>query len=320
MADFPGEAPYLYGGFSGVTMEQDSLDLGHGLRLRKKYAHLTSPCIMAFARAEPGRPHPAPWRAAKGGYAFDIEIEIGVPNSKELPGGLSGKDTVWWIAALLRLAAHPYLSVPALSDAPFDAEGVGEPTIIPFETEHRLFQPPDPTVRNIDTETLAWLASTWASSAQALASNSKFRLALAAVDACAVQGEIGPSLLAVWGALEQLFMPGRNELRFRVSAHIAAFLEPPGEKRHKLFKQVLSLYDSRSAAAHSASKMAPEPLVGSYVIARNAVMKIIEQGKIPTQDDFERLLFCVDESPEQLPANSNSNSNSNPARPARRRQ
>lgn len=66
----------LHAGLSGLELEDESFDLGDGLRLSKTYAHLMSPFLMAFAPAPPGGHHPAPWRAASGGFSFDVNAEL----------------------------------------------------------------------------------------------------------------------------------------------------------------------------------------------------------------------------------------------------
>src|SRR3990172_9239218 len=102
----------LYAGLAGVEFREDEFDFGQGIVLSKTYAHLMAPFLMAFARAEPGRPHPAPWKPASGGFGFDIEAELFVPGNAKVPDWFDNVNTVWWIAALLRLKANPLLCVP----------------------------------------------------------------------------------------------------------------------------------------------------------------------------------------------------------------
>jgi hypothetical protein len=69
----------LHAGLSGLELGDDFLDLGDGISLRKTYAHLMAPFMMAFKPAPPGRHHPAPWKAARGGFSFDVTAELGIP-------------------------------------------------------------------------------------------------------------------------------------------------------------------------------------------------------------------------------------------------
>lgn len=127
-------------------------------------------------------------------------------------------------------------------------------------------------------------------------------LALRAADACTVRGRPASALLTAWGALEELFAPSRAELRFRVSAHIAAYLEPAGQKRLETFKLVANLYNARSKAAHTAQDAELSALVQSFVLLRNALIKIVDDGAMPTQADLERRLFCGDAAMSSSPA------------------
>jgi hypothetical protein len=54
---------------------------------------------------------------------------------------------------------------------------------------------------------------------------------------------------------------------------------------------VLKLYDARSKAAHTSSDIEDAPLVQSFVIMRNALVKMIDEEAIPTQETFEKKLF-----------------------------
>lgn len=77
-----------------------------------------------------------------------------------------------------------------------------------------------------------------------------------------------------------------------MSAHIAAYLEPVGPKRLELFKTVAELYNARSKAAHTAQGAEVAALMQSFVILRNALVRMIDEGAIPTQADIESRLFC----------------------------
>jgi hypothetical protein len=99
-------------------------------------------------------------------------------------------------------------------------------------------------------------------------------------------------MLALWGGLEQIFAPSAGELRFRVAALLGSYLEDPGPARHELYKQVLEPYNERSIAAHTAQDVDIQPLVRTYVIMRNALVRMIDEGKIPKQSDLESLLFA----------------------------
>jgi len=285
---------HLFAGLSHVSCEDEGYDLGHGVFLKPTYAHLFSTGMMAFKKPAPGKHHPGPWCAVGGGFAYDINLELAIPVNIELPWGIGAEDAVWLIAALLRLANYPYLNVPVVSSSPFQCKVTkqNERLVHPFETSPRIFQATADAVTTIATEDLAWVKSVWPQAAKMMKDDATLSVALRAVDFCTVQERTASALLTAWGALEELFAPSRGELRFRVSANIAAYLQPPGPERLALYKKVSKLYNARSKAAHTAQNAEIEELLQSFVILRNALVKMIDAGKVPKQKDFEELLFC----------------------------
>src|SRR5215472_18958978 len=76
----------LYGGLSGLTLEPNHFDLGHGIAISVTYAHLMSHFVMAFAPAPPGEPHPGPWKPTTGsGVEIDVTAELFVPRTYNSP-------------------------------------------------------------------------------------------------------------------------------------------------------------------------------------------------------------------------------------------
>ena len=65
------ESVPLFGGDAGAVLGVDEFEICEGLVLRKTYAHLMSPYILAFRRPErPGRHHSAPWKSVCGGVSL----------------------------------------------------------------------------------------------------------------------------------------------------------------------------------------------------------------------------------------------------------
>jgi hypothetical protein len=286
---------YLYGGISGIRLAVESFALGEGIELRQIYCYLFSANMMAFERPGTKGFHPPPWKAAKGGFGYNIEVEIRAPSQTSLGESFDAKETIWWIAALLRLARFPYLSVPVISTSSFRdiPNSNEEPTLTPFETEGRFFVPSKDADCVLDDNQLAWVAAKWRSAGHLLNNNPKFYSALKAFDSATVRGRGSASMLALWGGLEQLFAPSTGELRFRVAALLASYLEKPGTSRMELYKSILKLYNERSIAAHTAQDVETAPLVATYVIMRNALVRMIDEANVPTQPDLEALLFCA---------------------------
>jgi hypothetical protein len=283
----------MFGGIMNVDLAERSFDLGSGVRLERTFAHLMSVNLMAFAPAKEGRHHPGPWKAAKGGFGYDISVEIQVPTDGTLPGSLQPREAIWLIAALVRLAKCPYLMVPVISSHPFRAiaDSPEEPTLEPFETEMRLLRPAEGRHAVLDSELLTWISRVWSPTADLMKQDSRFDSAFRAFDLCTVRGRTSSSLLTVWGALEQLFAPSTAELRYRVSSNIAAYLNPPGEKRLNAYREILDLYNHRSTAAHTAKDAAQSAFLGSYVLMRNALVRMVDEQHVPNQKELERAIF-----------------------------
>jgi hypothetical protein len=280
---------HIYAGISGVKLGLESFDLGEGVLLRQTYAHLFSPFLVAFAPPGPEGYHPPPWSAAEGGLGFDVHVQLSVPGDYTLGDKTDTTDVVWWIAALLRMARFPYLTVPVLSSHPFAeiTESEANVRLRPMEVTPRIMGPGKEVSTMIESELLEWIRDRWIPVGRLLYSHRKFRSVFQAFDAATIEGKRSSSLLALWGGLEQLFGSGR----YRIASLIAAYLAPPGEERLATYRRVLKLYDARSAAAHTANKADVGPLLETYVLMRNALVKIVDEGRVPAQDDLEGRLF-----------------------------
>jgi hypothetical protein len=282
-----------YIGISGATLPQERFGLGHGLVLSRTYSHLMAPYIMAFAPAKPGAAHPGPWRAAGGGFGYDITIQLEVPHG-QLPAGLTAAKAGWWIIALLRIAHAPYVFAPVTIDMPFDeaAASVIEPKITPLEVKQRWTRKSDERAEVLELSWLAWLAVNWVEIIEMMVAHPKALAAFEALDSCRAQQRASVKMLTIWGAIEQLFAPSAGELRFRVAANLASYLEPRGSKRQRTFKKILKLYNERSAAAHTTTEIEMAHALQSWVLLRNALMRIINDRKVPSQEDLEYLLLA----------------------------
>ena len=106
----------------------------------------------------------------------------------------------------------------------------------------------------------------------------------------------GPlALVFIWAALENIFSPDKaQELRFRVSALIASYLESPGRKRKQKFQRVLQLYDARLKAAHGSAKHDSSTPYDTYDLLRRVVIEMIEEKAVPSKAELESELFGSD--------------------------
>jgi hypothetical protein len=281
----------LHAGLYGLAVVPDSFELGQGATLSRTYAHFMAPFMMAFAPAPPGQHHPGPWKAAKGGIYIDVTAELFLPTGA-CAEPLDRMNTIWWITSLIRLHASSAVSVPVISSERFSSIPAikQEPHLWPMEVHTPRLFPEGTDVRNLDLTEMEWLRNNWYEAA-ALLRNEDFNVAFQAVDSSIWNHSPAPALVAIWGALERLFSPASAELSFRVSANIAAYLEPPGRPRYSLFHHVKGLYDMRSKAAHGTGKPDLAPYAETYSLAKRVLLKMIETRHVPDRKELEALLF-----------------------------
>ncbi|MBA0395559.1 hypothetical protein D7U98_09080 [Stenotrophomonas maltophilia] len=283
----------LYAGLSGLELGEDSFDLGDGVVLSRTYAHLTAPFVMAFKKpAEYDQPHPGPWKSLGGGFAFDIDAEIKIPATLD-PSHGTQTDVVRMIGVLLRLGVHPALRLPAFANHSFSTMAdrpERESWLRPNEFQPRYF-PLDGGSEQIGLAEAAWVAERWPVALRLTRESAEFALAVEAIDGGQFVQKSALALVSLWAALEAIFSPSTSELKFRVSALIAAYLEPPSPSRHALQRAVAKLYDKRSAAAHGKPEHETDDLLETFNLLARVLRKILDDRAVPSKEHLERTLF-----------------------------
>ena len=283
----------LYAGIAGVRMSEELFELGHGLVLTRTFAHFMAPFLMAFAPAEKGKPHPGPWSAVSDGIAFDIHVQLYVPASFDQANFFDRLNTVWWITALLRLRGAFRSHVPVIADRSFAdiPANWNDARMLPVEVLPRHLAA-ESALAELSNDDLQWLKEVWLPGGRLMDNSATFNDAFQALDGAGGMPTPAVALLAVWGALEHLFSPAKQELRFRVSANIAAYLEPPGTGRLNLHQKIMKLYDARSVVAHGTKLRTPDAWSQTCALANRVLMKMLANGSAPSKDDLEGELFA----------------------------
>lgn len=283
----------LFAGLASIPMGEEHYDLGHGVTLSRTFAHLNGSFILAFAHPKaPGEAHPAPWLSVPGGSSFDVVAELRVP--AQVPKGMgTSMDVARTVLMMLRLGVHPGIASPVIANFPL-ATMPGRPAnevwLRANERSERFFRV-ESEATAITPDHAAWLAKTWPVAMRLQRESEEFALALQALDASHFIQSTALSLVSLWAALEALFSPSTSELRFRVSALLATFLEEPGTGRHDLQRQVSKLYDKRSAAAHGKPKHEDEDLLATMNLVVRALVKMLNEEKVTSKADIEGCLF-----------------------------
>ncbi|MFH4621425.1 hypothetical protein [Vibrio furnissii] len=286
------ESNKLFFGLHGLKLPETGFDLGNGVVVRETYAHIFAPFMVAFSPPqEPTKHHSGPWSSALGGISYDISAELVVPIESE--GGIDRAiQTARVILFLLRLGVNPAITLPVFSNLAFDRGNANKKNqaLYPFEVQSRSFAL---SVEEKDSSfgSLKWVQDHWQVTQELLKKSPEFALAKEAIDQGQFIQNTTLTLVSLWGALEALFSPSTSELRFRVSALIASFLEKPGQSRRELQKRVAKLYDKRSAAAHGRPKHDQQHLLETFNLLRNVLFKIIENGYVPNNEQLDIMLF-----------------------------
>lgn len=291
------EPRHRFGGLSGVQFEGLPFDLGSGITLRATYASLQAPYLVNFDQTTSvGLPNP-PWLTVdSGGAYFVVTAELEIPESYDPDAvGLDEIGLLWWIAALLRLRSTTVLFMPLTSDESFSA-----PKSLPQTTRFRLLEiwfqrrvPESSPSLVVSQSDLAWVRDTWRSGVELMRSSHTFNLLILALDAAALASpqQRGLELLCLWGALESLFSPARSELRFRISALIATYLEPFGTRRRALHRDIMKLYDARSKVVHTGRDSDYADVSATFALARRVALQVLATKSVPGPEDLEDQLF-----------------------------
>lgn len=286
-----------YFGLSNLDLGERVIELGHGIQLRPTFAHLFSTDILAFERpATPTSFHPGPWQAVSGNRGNDILAELFIPNAYK-HSRLSNIVIGHTIISLLRLWVDPQISLQVFTQCPIadlkeragrDKEG---------ELVAMLYSRRE---RHIDIglikgdriiESINWVVDNWEGAIKLRSSNPEFDFALDTFDNAQCITNTAMMIVSIWGALEAIFAPHKAELVFRVSAQLAAFLKPRGDERLVKQREIVKLYNLRSAAAHGSPKHANEDIVKTFELLRMAIIRMIELQLVPNKEKLEELLF-----------------------------
>lgn len=285
----------LFLGLTGLAVgDTEPIDLGSGLSLSSASSKFLSPLTLVCPQEQSpdlNNPKPAFIQFPTGESEVTAQLHIPVTAA---PNFLKRFELGRFVVSLLRLWSDPGIGLHALSTHNFESllslPESDRPSLIPIETNPRHF-----SLRILDPlsviGSLSWVQENWKAAYVLYESSSEFRLAADTLDSSQFVPNPALTLVALWGALEAIFSPSTSELRFRVSSLIASYLEPAGEKRLQMQKQIASLYDMRSAAAHGKPRHQSDDLLKSHELLRKVVIRMIHAKTVPTKELLESKLF-----------------------------
>lgn len=283
----------LFVGLTSLDLEDDALDFGDGVVLKRTRARFLTPLTLENLdrTAHDTGLKPAYWQFSAA--PIDISAEICVPASDSIK--LSAQvERATVIVLTIRLWCDPSVTMPVIADHSFSSlstmEGNEGAIVRPLEVTPRYFQLM-PANRDGMKERLEWVRDNWAKAEKLYQQSQGFRIAADAINSGQFIRNDALALISLWGALEALFSPSTSELRFRVSALIAAYLKPPGPSRLEKQREIAALYDKRSAAAHGKPRHSGDDLLKTFELIRAVMLKMIREQAVPSKQHLESRLF-----------------------------
>lgn len=199
----------------------------------------------------------------------------------------------WWIISAIRCRTLADILVPAVASVSWDAI----PAVEAGTCKVQLLEDV-PAARRmgavvaVSNESLDWVQQHlmgWID----LLERPAFRLAVDSLTTHHQQANLRMSAASLWAGFEALFGIS-SELRFRLSALAASYLEEPGPGRLALYRRIKTLYDYRSKAVHGATTTdahLEEHIVEVRGLLSRLMCRMTEAGTFPSGEDFEARLF-----------------------------
>lgn len=283
----------VFAGLVGLEVTFERFDLGDGVSISQAHAHLVNPFLVAFATSQE-EGFPTKWIDSDEGV--DLTAELCVPGKFPIGKWNNPINVVRWVLAMLRLWASPNISAPVISDislAKAKDSANNEGRLMPFETAPRVMKIEEPDGRKVDEKCLEWVKSNWRYAAALRKEHKELHLAIEALDQVQFMRDPSLALVSLWGALENIFSPTKTELRFRLSALIASYLEEPGPKRLELQRHVARMYDARTTPGNGMADDDPAALKDTFELLRRVIISIIDRRHVPSKEELEASLFGV---------------------------
>lgn len=302
----------VFAGMTGLKLPVPEISMGDGILLKQTFSRFaqgfslvntapdTYPCDTEPDPKFPFLPPlPPPQFWQLGGREVNVVAELIISIFPNPPNSFGSRlKLARLIIYAIRLYVEPSVNLQVVSTQSFGSlmvKGVKGAAIIPFQDSRSHFQLQEYWSTDEDrAKAYAWVKLNWLKVIELYSTSKPFRLGIDTVELVQFIPNSAAILVALWGAIEALFSPSNAELKFRVSSLLAAYMHPPGEERLQLQKRVGELYDKRSAAAHGSPKHEDDDVNETFSLLRLALIKMVNEGSVPTKDKLNKRLFGVE--------------------------
>lgn len=270
----------------------ERVEIEPGITLEPVEVQMFSAPIMAFKHSQAETHTPGPWKSVAGGFVFDISAQLTVSTDTARRYG-DPKKLMSTIVFLTKINISPSIRLLYTSDLSVEDIERAEGTIARVEPVevwdlHFRLQMTEPVDYRIAINRIRHQLPV----ASRLHNDSdEFRIVSDAIQYGQYRRNREMLIVDLWAALEFVFLSNGPELSFRLSTLLSSYLEPPGQARYELFKQVRSLYGKRSGAAHGHPKHSSPDLVETFELLRRVAVKMLDNERVPDKLELERAVF-----------------------------
>lgn len=281
MSEWDVEKPPLYGCLTGIELPVEAFNIAPGLVLRSVFVDMFGTSMLAFAPPpNPSAPHPAPWVAVKGGYAFQSRVELAVTDALAFDA-LSPSVAAWLVAAMFRLRMKSPVRMAVLANRPFDELQHQGPWPLAFESATQQIGPYSTRTDTVGEDDLRWLRASVPMAARFYHDERFFR-AFSVYDQAQWSPTLAMGMVLVWTAIETLFdLGGKREKTKAICRALSDYVANGTADRDRAYQVIRNLYAKRGGVVHAGARVTLQDAMQSWQFAKVAFRRCIADGKLP---------------------------------------
>jgi hypothetical protein len=271
----------LYGCVTGITLPVDRFAVASGITLRRGVFEIFDSPMLAFTEAPPGSHTPAPWVAVHGGFEFKSRAELAIENL-EAVDGFSPSQSVWLIAALLRLRIDAPVRVAAVANVPLAMlPDRSNARALAFESSPFHIGVFRSRRSDATNEDLQWLSAILPLAVQ-LCREERFMRALSVFDTSVWSGRVEMATVFVWTAIEILCdVSGERHKTKAICSVLSELVAHDAQDRDRAYNVIRELYEKRGRIVHAGREIEAHDFAQSFALVRAAFINVLRRGEFP---------------------------------------